>query len=329
MIKKAALISELEKARRKLFIWENIGVGINASVKEKEIASKKFLDENPDYNLYEVSDTIKINKGTLYHYLYTRVEKPWFVKRVEELTIEVIRVFEASKRIYGAEKIVAALKKDEIITDKKTVLKIMRNNNLVKVTVSKRKKLKFDRAKRNYYRNLLKQHFNPDAPNKVWVSDFFEIDVRGAKYHLCAIMDLFARKIIAWRISHKQNDNLAIMTLKDAFESRNEPMDLIFHTDQGIEFKSNKFKETIAMMGIRQSFSCSAYPNDNACIEGFFSRLRSEEVNVNIDKYENSKVMKQYLTEYFNRYNNERVHSYNDGMPPNEKEDEWFKNHSS
>ena len=73
MIKKATLIANLKKAERKLFIWENIGIAINSSVKDKEIAAKKFLDEHPDYNLYEVSDTIKINRGTLYHHLYTRV----------------------------------------------------------------------------------------------------------------------------------------------------------------------------------------------------------------------------------------------------------------
>lgn len=67
MIKKATLMAKLEKVKRKLFIWENINLSINSSVKEKEIAAEKFLNEHPDYNLYEVSDTIKINKGTLYN----------------------------------------------------------------------------------------------------------------------------------------------------------------------------------------------------------------------------------------------------------------------
>ena len=128
MIKKATLMAELEKVKRKLFIWENINLSINSSVKEKEIAAEKFLNEHPDYNLYEVSDTIKINRGTLYHHLYTRVEKPWHVEKMETLSKEVIEVFEESKRLYGAEKIVLALKIKGIIPDKKMVLKIMREN---------------------------------------------------------------------------------------------------------------------------------------------------------------------------------------------------------
>lgn len=326
MIKKAQLLSEIESLKRKIFIWENIGIGINASVKEKEVAAKNFLDTHQGYNLYEVSSVIKINRGTLYHHLYTKVDKPWFVKKVEELTIEVKKVFEDSKRIYGADKIVATLKRKGITADKKTVLKIMKDNNLIKVAVSKRKKLSVVRQKRNYYRNLLKQQFNPDAPNKVWVSDFLEIDVRGVKYYICAIMDLFARKIIAWRLNHKCNENLAILTFKDAFENRNEPMDLIFHTDLGIQFKGKKFMEMLKMFGVRQSFSNIGYPNDNACIEGFYSKLRSEEINVNIEKYINSRIIRQYLNEYFVRYNSERIHSHNNYLTPDEVEEKWYKN---
>lgn len=142
MIRKSQLTEENKKLKRKLFIWENINISINSSVKEKEIAAEKFLNEHPDYNLYEVSDTIKINKGTLYHHLYTKVEKPWYVQRVEDLTQEVINVFEESNRVYGANKIVLALKKKGIVADKKTVLKIMKTNNLVKENVIKRKRQK-------------------------------------------------------------------------------------------------------------------------------------------------------------------------------------------
>ena len=94
MIKKSTLINENEKMKKMLFIWENIGIGINATVKEKEIAAKQFLDKHPEYNLYQISETIKINRGTLYNYLYNKVEKPWFVERIEELTKEVKLVFE-------------------------------------------------------------------------------------------------------------------------------------------------------------------------------------------------------------------------------------------
>ena len=117
-----------------------------------------------------------------------------------------------------------------------------------------------------------------------------------------------------------------ILTFKDAFENRNEPLDLIFHTDQGSEFKTNEFMEMLEVLGVKQSFSYKGVPNDNAPIEGFFSRLRSEELNKNIEHYENSRIAKEYLERYFNFYNFGRVHTYNGGLSPSEKEDEWYKN---
>ena len=88
MLRKSQLTEENKKLKRKLFIWENINISIDSSVKEKEIAAEKFLNEHPDYNLYEVSDTIKINRGTLYHHLYTRVEKPWYIEKEEMVSFE-------------------------------------------------------------------------------------------------------------------------------------------------------------------------------------------------------------------------------------------------
>ena len=84
-------------------------------------------------------------------------------------------------------------------------------------------------------------------------------------------MDLFSRMIVAWRISSNRNGSLVILTFKDAFENRNEPLDLIFHTDQGSEFKTNEIIEMLEVLGVKQSFSYKGVPNDNAPIEGFFS----------------------------------------------------------
>ena len=132
MIKKATLINENEKLKRSLFIWENIGIGISSSTKEKEIASKNFLDEHKDYSLYEVSSTIKLPKGTLYNYIFNKVEKPWFKLREDELYEEILKIFEQSRKIYGADRIVVALRKKNILTSSKTVLNIMKKFNMVK-----------------------------------------------------------------------------------------------------------------------------------------------------------------------------------------------------
>ncbi len=101
-------------------------------------------------------------------------------------------------------------------------------------------------------------------------------------------------------------------------------MDLLFHSDQGIEFKTYGLMETSKMMGVKQSFPYLGSPNGNACMEGFYSKLRSREINVSNNKYENSRVIKEYLTKCFDFYNNIRIHSANNGLTPSKKRKEWF-----
>ena len=329
MIKKAQLVVENNRLKRQVYIWENIGVGINSSIKEKEEAVKVFLARNSTFTAYEVCTTIKLSRGTFYNFLYNKVEKPWFVEKEEMLTKEIKQIYKESNGLYGQDRIALALKNKGIIVRPETVSKIMKKNGWKIKSIQKRPKPKIVRDRNQYFRNLLKRQFKQDEPNKVWVSDILEIKRRGVSYYLCVVLDLYARRVVAWRISHKRGDNLSLNTFKDAFEIRNEPIGLMIHTDQGGEFTSHRFIESMKTYGIKQSFSYPGSPNDNACMEGFYSILRREEININIEKYENSRVIKEYLSNYFTFYNEKRIHTSNEGLPPKTKEDEWFKNHSN
>lgn len=299
--------AKITNMKRELYIWRNIGVGSNSTVKEKEIATKAFLELNSDYNFYEVCKVIGLNKGTYYNFINNKVEKTVYEINDERLLKEIKTIFEESKGRYGLTKMKIALERKGIITSARKIGKLMKENNIVKNNKMKKPKLDVYKARRKYFRNLLKRQFKQEEPNKVWVSDFLEINVQGAKFYLCTILDLFSRKVISFRLAHKLSENLAINTFKDAFESRNEPIGLMFHSDQGCEFTSHRFMKTLKMLGVKQSFSYPGSPNDNACMEGFYSVLRREEINININKYENSRIIKEYLTECFDWYNNVSV----------------------
>lgn len=118
----------------------------------------------------------------------------------------------------------------------------------------------------DYQFNKLKRLFNQDAPNKFWVSDITEVKVRLNKFYLCVIIDLFSRKVIAYRLSSQNNTNLTINTFKDAFENRNRPAKLSFHTDQGTNYTSTAFRDLLQILKVNQSFSHRGNPYDNACV---------------------------------------------------------------
>lgn len=76
--------------------------------------------------------------------------------------------------------------------------------------------------------NFLQQQSRPEKPNTAWVCDFTYLRAGGRFYYLCAIMDLFARKIIAFRLSARINTDLAIAALEDAIQARGVSSGVMF-----------------------------------------------------------------------------------------------------
>ena len=62
------------------------------------------------------------------------------------------------------------------------------------------------------YQNFLNRKFHQSAPNQIWVSDITYIKVGQKWYYLCVIIDLFSRKVVAWKISDKPDAELVIST---------------------------------------------------------------------------------------------------------------------
>ena len=167
--------------------------------------------------------------------------------------------------------------------------------------------------------NRLKQRFDPSEPNKVWVCDFTYFRAAGRFYYLCVILDLFSRKVIAYKLSPSLNTRLAIETLDMAVASRNVSKGVIFHSDRGCQFTSEAFRKHLDELNIVQSFSAKGHPYDNAVMECFFKYLKKEETDRRT--YSSFDELKLSIFEYIHSfYNSFRPHSHNNGLSPNQAE---------
>ena len=155
--------------------------------------------------------------------------------------------------------------------------------------------------------------------SEVWVCDFTYIRVSGKFFYLCAIIDLFSRKVIAYKLSNKIDTQLAINTVNMAVANRGKSKGVIFHTDRGSQFTSFEFRKHLDSLDMIQSFSAKAHPYDNAVMECFFKYLKKEETNRK--SYSSFYELNISLFEYINGfYNSVRPHSHNDGLSPNQAE---------
>ena len=139
------------------------------------------------------------------------------------------------------------------------------------------------------------------------MSDITYFYFNNKTYYLCAIIDLYARKVVAWRISERNSTHLTKGTLKLAIIDRAPAPGLIFHSDNGANFTSYTFTTFLKEHGIKQSFSRAHNPYDNSVCESFFKTLKQEEIYRK--DYRSEKDMLRSITTFMEFYNNSRPHS--------------------
>ncbi|MFK4380172.1 putative transposase [Bacillus sp. RC218] len=183
-------------------------------------------------------------------------------------------------------------------------------------------KYKRDKDNEMIPQNILDQHFNPQKPNQVWTTNFTYISIGYKKHvYLCAILDLFSRKCIAWKVSHHIDAKLACETLQLAIDKRKPTESILFHSDQGSQFKSDDFRKLLDKNNLLASYSKPSYPYDNAVTEAFFKYLKHRQIN----RHPNISQVKLACFEYIeNFHNNYNPHSANAGLTPNQKEQIYF-----
>ena len=100
--------------------------------------------------------------------------------------------------------------------------------------------------------DYLQRNFISLKPNRVWVSDITYIPVNNELFALCVIIDLFARKVIAYKVAENATAELVIQTFLEAWKIRKPRATLIFHSDQGCQFKAGEFSELLKQKGVIQ-----------------------------------------------------------------------------
>ena len=217
-------------------------------------------------------DLFKVPKSTYYERIQLTALAP---DKYAELRTKISVIFEASREAAGQRSIQTLLKRDAVNASRYVIRKIMRQENL-NSKQRRPKPYKLAQKPSNVSPNLLGRQFSPNLPNAQWCGDVTYIWTQNGWCYLAAVMDLYARKIIGIAVSHHPDTDLTIKALTMAFESRGRPKNLVFHSDQGCHYTSEKFQNYLAANTITQSMSRRGNCWDNAPMERFFGSLKSE-----------------------------------------------------
>jgi transposase InsO family protein len=179
----------------------------------------------------------------------------------------------------GAKKIAGELKEKGHVINHKRVRRLMGEMNIKsKIRIAKITKQKKDSSAGFVYPNLLNRDFKAILPNRKWVTDMSELVVNDVKFYFSALMDLHNGEILAFIVSDTPNLELIDETIRKAMEKRGlaDLENVIIHSDQGSVYRSFKHHRLAVELKFTPSMSRKANCWDNACIESFFSHLKTE-----------------------------------------------------
>lgn len=293
---------------------------VNCTTYSTNVDKCKIVESKADkYGVKMMCAALKLDKGTYYNYANRGKHGRTFdVIKKEKLTPIIEDIFTESKGIYGAPKICAILRERGYSASVKFVSGIMRENGWFSSRGGAKRK--YINQKRT---NVIKRQFKVSKPNEVWVGDVTEFKIDGLALYLCVVLDLYARKVIAFRISRFNNTQLTKRTIKEAFDSREKPEGTTFHSDQGNNYTSRRYQDYLKECGITQSFSKPGTPYDNSVMESFFKNLKNERLYIMNPHTE--KEFKQEVCWYIRFYNSERPHETNHYMTPEAFESQYYK----
>ena len=163
--------------------------------------------------------------------------------------------------------------------------------------------------------NILNRDFNANYPNEKWLTDVTEFKVIGqkTKVYLSAIYDLYDKSIVAYEMSHSNNNELVFRTFDKAIKS-NPKAKPLFHSDRGYQYTSKLFKQKTSKQGITQSMSRPGRCIDNGPMEGFWGIIKSEMYYLN--KFDDIENLKIAIKKYIEFYNYRRLQAKLKGLTP-------------
>lgn len=151
-----------------------------------------------------------------------------------------------------------------------------------------------------------------NAANVAWAADITYLPMARGFGYLVAIIDVFSRRILSWKLSNTLDTRFCIAALEEALRRYGKP--LVFNSDQGRQFTSRRFTQVLKDAGIRISMDGRGAWRDNVFIERFWWALKHEEVYLRA--YENLWHARSSIEAYMTYYNNRRYHtSLNDRTP--------------
>ena len=199
-------------------------------------------------------------------------------RRDEFLIPQIQRVWDTNFQVYGAEKVWKQLQREGIFVARCTVERLMRRLGLQGVRRGKVVRTTFGDPAAQCPLDRVNRQFKADRPNQLWVSDFTYVSTWQGFVYVAFVIDVFARRIVGWRVSRSMRTDFVLDALEQALYDRQPECNdsLIHHSDRGSQYVSIRYTERLAEAGIEPSVGSKGDSYDNALAETINGLYKTE-----------------------------------------------------
>jgi transposase InsO family protein len=242
-----------------------------------------FIDEEREqYGVEPICRELPIAPSTYYEWKTCEVDPTRRSARArsdEWLRVEIRRVWDENRKVYGIRKIWRQLKREGTDVARCTVERLMREMGIQGAVRGRRARTTIpdDMAERPL--DLVERDFTATRPNQLWVSDLTYVATWRGFVYVAFVIDAFSRRILGWRVSSSLSSDLALDALEQAIcerEEETESQPLVHHSDRGVQYLSIRYTERLAEAGIAPSVGSVGDSYDNALAESVIGLFKAE-----------------------------------------------------
>ena len=248
---------------------------------------------------------------------------PLRLRRDRALAPEIRRVHVENFRVYGARKVWRQLGREGHVVARCTVERLMRAQGLRGVVRGRkcRTTIPDDSAARPLDR--VNRQFQASRPNQLWVADFTYVATWAGFVYVAFVIDVFARRLIGWRVARSMPTELVLDALEQALWSRSGAVGVVHHRDRGSQYLSIRYSERLAEAGIEPSVGSVGDSYDNALAETIIGLFKTEVIH-HRGPWRHLEAVEYATLEWVDWFNHRRLLEPIGNVPPAELEATYY-----
>ena len=288
-----------------------------------------FIDEHRAVHGVEpICRVLPIAPSTYHAHAARRADPgklPARARRDITLRTEIRRVYEENFRVYGVRKVWRQLLREGIAVARCTVARLMRTMGLQGVVRGKRVRTTISNAAAPCPLDRVNRQFKAPRPNALWVSDFTYVATWAGFVYVAFVIDVFARRIVGWRVSRTAHAGFVLDALEQALHERRPVRGggLVHHSDRGVQYLSIKYTERLAAAGIEPSVGSVGDSYDNALAETINGLYKAEVIHRR-GPWRSFEAVEFATLEWVDWFNNRRLLEPIGNIPPAEAEAAYY-----